>query len=154
MKIHTGVRNLAKIVIEKTDLIGAEQLAQFLERRMAEVIWHEPVTSFSTSDRPDYTADAFVCSRLQANSIGGTSKIAEIARSFKASKVLIIGKDETGEFSVSSEMRGNLIYLNMAEADCENEHLIEKPLNYSLQTACSLLLDEKYVAVADQKALI
>ena len=51
-------------------------------------------------------------------------------------------------------MKGNLIHLNMAESDCTVPHLSpDYPSNYSLQMACSLLLDDDHVAVADQKVL-
>ena len=50
-------------------------------------------------------------------------------------------------------MKGNLIHLNMAATDCTGPHLSpDYPSNYSLQMACSLLLDDDYVAVADQKS--
>ena len=42
----------------------------------------------------------------------------------------------------------------MAESDCTVPHLSpDYPSNYSLQMACSLLLDDDHVAVADQKSL-
>ena len=42
----------------------------------------------------------------------------------------------------------------MAESDCTAPHLSpDYPSNYSLQMACSLLLDDEHVAVADQQSL-
>ena len=149
---------MAIIAIEKTDLIGAEQLAAFLERRMADVIWQDalnPLEKEVAKAPPSaQTVDAYVCSKAYADAKGGVSSVIEIARGLKASRVLIIGRNDNGDFSVRSEMKGNLIHLNMAATDCAEPYLIpDYPSNYSLQMACTLLLDDDYVAVADQKSL-
>ena len=150
---------MAIIAIEKTDLIGAEQLKMFLELRMAEIFWHDASKKFEKeADRKvvpsAHTADAFVCSKAFADAAGGVPSIAEVARSLKASRVLILGCDDTGDFSVSSEMKGNVIHLNMAAEDTTETHLKpDFPSNYSIQMACTILLDDNYVAVADQKSV-
>ena len=138
---------MATIVIEKTDLIGAEQLAASLECRMAQVAWRDASAAAGQ-------ADAFVCSRAFADKSGGMSSVVEIAKGLKAGRVLIIGQDQGEAFAVTTEMRGNLIHLNMAAADCTADRLrADCPSNYSLQMACTLLLDSEYVAVADSKSL-
>ncbi len=150
---------MAIIAIEKTSLIGAQQLAAFLERRMAEIYWFEKIDRSENnltvkSASPAKVADAFVCSRSYADAKGGVSAVTEIARSLKASRVLVLGCDDSGKFSVSTEMKGNFINLNMAASDCTDNSLSpECCSNYSLQMACTLLLDDDYVAVADQKSL-
>ena len=103
---------------------------------------------------PANTIDAYVCSQIFSDTHGGVSAVVEIARGLKASRVLILGIDESGNFSVKTEMKGNLIHLNMAASDSSGPHLSpDFPSNYSLQMACSLLLNDDYVAVADQKSL-
>ena len=150
---------MATIVIEKTGLVGAEQLAAFLDCRMAQVNWHDASAAARPKDKSQLSApagqiDAFVCSRSFAETSGGVSSVIEIAKGLKAGRVLIIGQDETETFSVTTEMRGSLIHLNMAEADCSKQRLSpDYPSNYSLQMACTLLLDDEYVAVADSKSL-
>ena len=145
---------MAIIAIEKTDLIGAEQMAAFLERRMADIVWLDAPNGPAESALTANTIDAYVCSETYADAKGGVSAVAEIARSLKASRVLILGSDESGNFSVRTEMKGNLIHLSMAASDCKGPNLCpDYPSNYSLQMACSLLLSEDYVAVADQKSL-
>ena len=145
---------MAIIVIEKTDLIGAEQLAAFLERRMAEVMWFDAQNELANASPPAKTVDAYVCSQTYSDAKGGVSAVVEIARGLKASRVLILGCDESGNFAVQTELKGNLIHLNMAASDRLGPHLSpDFPSNYSLQMACSLLLNDDYVAVADQKSL-
>ncbi len=146
------------VAIEKTDLIGAEQLAAFLERRMADVILRDasngPHKEGVKAAPSTNTADAYVCSKAYAESSGGVSAVVETARGLKASRVLIIANNGDGDFSIRTEMNGNLIHLNMAATDCIEPFLSpEYPSNYSLQMACTLLLDDDYVAVADQKSL-
>ena len=145
---------MATIAIEKTDLIGAEQLAAFLEHRMAAVMWFDAQKELSKATLAVNTIDSYVCSQAYSEAKGGVSAVVDIARGLKASRVLIIGSDESGNFSVKTEMKGNLIHLNMAESDRLSPQLSpDFPSNYSLQMACSLLLDDDYVAVADQKSL-
>ena len=68
--------------------------------------------------------------------------------------MLIVGHDETAGFSVTSEMKGNLIHLNMAAADMQTAKLDTSFVNnYSLQMAASLLLGDDHVAVSDNKSL-
>ena len=144
---------MATIAIEKTDLIGAEQLAAFLERRMAAVMWLDAHNELSKATMPANTIDAYVCSQTFSESKGGVSAVVEIARGLKASRVLILGSNESGNFSVQTEMKGNLIHLNIAASDRSGPYLCpDFPSNYSLQMACSLLLNDDYVAVADQKS--
>ena len=145
---------MATIAIEKTDLIGAEQMAAFLECRMAEIIWLDVANGPAKVALPVNTIDSYVCSQKYASAKGGVPAVVEIARGIKASRVLIIGCDESDNFSVRTEMKGNLIHLNIAASDCAVAHLSpEYPSNYSLHMACSLLLDDDHVAVADQKSL-
>ena len=145
---------MATIAIEKTDLIGAEQMAAFLECRMADIVWLDTANGSEKIALPVNTIDAFVCSQTYAGKKGGVSAVVEIARGVKASRVLIIGREDSDNFSIRTEMKGNLIHLNMAESDCTVTHLSpDYPSNYSLQMACSLLLDDDHVAVADQKSL-
>ena len=59
-----------------------------------------------------------LCSRSYADAKGGVAAVTEMARSLKASRVLVLGCDDSGKFSVSTEMKGNFINLNMAASDC------------------------------------
>ena len=150
---------MARIVIEKTDLIGADQLAAFLGCRMARVTWHQPESAGRSGDAgqpsvPVSPPEAFVCSASFADKSGGVSGVVDIAKGLKAGRVLIISQGQDDAFSVTTEMRGNLIHLNMAAEDCTDSRLHpDCPSNYSLQMACTLLLDSEYVAVADSKSL-
>tara|TARA_X000000950_G_scaffold21258_1_gene22868 strand:- start:988 stop:2127 length:1140 start_codon:yes stop_codon:yes gene_type:complete len=121
---------------------------------MADIVWLDAANRPAKTALPVNTIDAFVCSQTYAGTKGGVSAVVEIARGLKASRVLIIGREESNNFSIRTEMKGNLIHLNMAESDCTVPHLrSDYPSNYSLQMACSLLLDDDHVAVADQKSL-
>ena len=149
-----GSGNVTKIIVEKSGLAGAEQLAAYLEKRLADVIWREELNTASDENKFLQQSAAFVCSRHFADEHGGVSGVTEIARSIKTGRVLIVGHDETAGFSVTSEMKGNLIHLNMAAADMQTAKLDTSFVNnYSLQMAASLLLGDDYVAVSDNKSL-
>ena len=60
--------------------------------------------------------DVFLCSAEFAETNGGTSGIVDLARSMKAKKLMVIGHDESDQFSVSHEMNGKLIGLA-----CQNQ---------------------------------
>ncbi len=152
---------MAHIVIEKSGLVGAEQFAAFLENRMARVSWHDAKKapqrgsgkSLAESEAPlSAVADAFVCSKEFTDQVGGVSGIADIARSMKASRVMVISADTQNDFEMRSEMRGNLIFLNMAASDTEPKKL-SSPQNFSLHMAVTRLLDSEHVAVSDPKSL-
>lgn len=149
-----GSGNVTKIIVEKSGLAGAEQLAAYLEKRLADVIWREELNTASDENKFLQQSAAFVCSRHFADEHGGVSGVTEIARSIKTGRVLIVGHDETAGFSVTSEMKGNLIHLNMAAADMQTAKLDTSFVNnYSLQMAASLLLGDDHVAVSDNKSL-
>ena len=145
---------MTKIIIEKSGLAGANQLAAYLENRLADVIWREELNTASEENKFLQQSAAFVCSRHFADEHGGVSGVTEIARSIKTGRVLIVGHDETDGFSVTSEMKGNLIHLNMAAADMQAAKFDTSFVNnYSLQMATSLLLGDDHVAVSDSKSL-
>ena len=152
---------MAHIVIEKSSLVGADQLAAFLKNRMAKISWHDAKNASqrgsgkSLADEvapPGEAAHAFVCSKAFADQAGGVSGIADIARSMKASRVMVISNDKQKDFEMRSEMRGNLIFLNMAASDTEPKKLAS-PQNFSLHMAVTRLLDSEHVAVSDPKSL-
>ena len=152
---------MAHIVIEKSGLVGADQLAAFLKNRMAKSSWHDAKNAPQRGSGkpladevapPSEAAHAFVCSKAFAEQAGGVSGIADIARSMKASRVMVISDDKQKDFEMRSEMRGNLIFLNMAASDTEPKKLAS-PQNFSLHMAVTRLLDSEHVAVSDPKSL-
>ena len=156
-----GVPIVAHIIIEKSGLLGAEQLAEFLENRMAQVSWHDNsqisqknagASSPDASLAASLAIDAFVCSKKFADKAGGVSGIADVARKMKASRVMVISSDNQKAFEMNSEMRGNLIFLNMAPSDMTDE-MLASPQNFSLHMAVTRLLDGEHVAVSDTKSL-
>ena len=145
---------MTNIIIEKSGLASADQLAAYLEKRLANVIWRDELNKASRENKFLEPSAGFVCSRHFADDHGGVSGVIEIARSIKTGRVLIIGHDETSRFSVTSEMKGNLIHLNMASADMHATKLDTSFVNnYSLQMAASLLIGDDHVAVSDSKSL-
>ena len=152
---------MAHIIIEKSGLLGAEQLSVFLENRMAQVSWHDNSQTpqkgagSSASDAslaPSSAINAFVCSKEFADKAGGVSGIADVARKMKASRVMVISAESQKPFEMRSEMRGNLVFLNMAPSDAVGE-MLTSPQNFSLHMAVTRLLDSEYVAVSDTKSL-
>ncbi len=152
---------MAHIVIEKSGFSGAERLAIFLDNRMAKVSWHEDNHSIEkknnnaaadSSDPKVTSVDAFVCSSDFADKVGGVPGITDIARMMKTSRVMVISADGQRDFEVRSEMRGNLIFLNMAAQDISKAKLASAG-NFSLHMAVTRLLDGDHVAVSDNKSL-
>jgi two-component system, response regulator FlrC len=145
---------VTKIIIEKSGLAGADQLATYLENRLAEIVWHDELNASSGDNKFLQHSGAFVCAKHFADENGGVSGVTEIARSIKAGRVLIIAHEAGSGFNISSEMKGNLIHLNMASADMQAAKLeVNCVNNYSLQMAASLVLDNAHVAVSDTKSL-
>ena len=65
---------------------------------------------------------------------------------------MVISSDNQKAFEMNSEMRGNLIFLNMAPSDMTDE-MLASPQNFSLHMAVTRLLDGEHVAVSDTKSL-
>ena len=63
---------MATIAIEKTDLIGAEQMAAFLERRMADIIGMDRRTAGEGHAASELAIDAYVCSQTYADEKAGS----------------------------------------------------------------------------------
>jgi two-component system, response regulator FlrC len=152
---------VAHIIIEKSGLLGAEQLSEFLENRMAKVSWHNNDQTpqkdngalvLDASLASASAVDAFVCSKEFADKAGGVSGITDVARKMKASRVMVISANSQKAFEMHSEMRGNLIFLNMAPSDATGE-MLTSPQNFSLHMAVTRLLDSDHVAVSDTKSL-
>ena len=74
---------MTKIIIEKLGLAGADQLAAYLENRLADVIWRDELNIASEENKFLQQSAAFVCSRHFADDHGGVSGVTEIARSIK-----------------------------------------------------------------------
>jgi len=144
---------VTRVIIEKDGFAQATQLAGYLHRRLADIVWRaEAARDADSATQKDMVC--FVCGHRFAEASGGMSAVAEMARGLKASRLMIVSDDHDGQFSVTTEMKGNLIYLNMAAGDSRKESLSDDDVsNYSLQMAASLLLDDDHVAVADEKSL-
>ena len=64
---------MTKIIIEKSGLIGADQLATYLENRLAEIIWRDELNASSGDNKFLQQSGAFVCSKHFADENGGVS---------------------------------------------------------------------------------
>ncbi len=150
---------MATISIQKYNLPGVSQIAKFIEMRMAEVVWHEEnqtsnISGNVSENKNLKSIDCFVCSKDFVQKMDGINNIISIARDLKSKKIMIISSGKDVDFKISTEMKGNLIYINFASEDVVEEKLINKPSqNYSLQMAVTMLLDEDHVAVSDKKSI-
>ena len=95
---------MATISIHKAELLGAEQLAASLERRMANVTWYDENANPTSGGTKPQPVDAFICSASYEKACGGRSALVEKVRAMKAAKVLIISHDATLGFQVHSEI--------------------------------------------------
>ena len=141
---------MVNVCIQKELFPAGKSLFDILAMRMARISWSEvaaPAANIgggknAASSNP---IDAFLCSGAFAEKRGGVPAVAEMARSMRAKKVMIVDSDADGQFHVAREMNGKLIRLTVP-AGCETQPSAQ---NYSLQMAATLLLDEDHVAVAD-----
>src|SRR6056300_1745278 len=146
---------MVKVCIERQLLPVADMLVDIFTMRMAEIGIREDVAakplggcangSANPNGKIPQSYDVFLCSAEFAETNGGTSGIVDLARSMKAKKLMVIGHDESDQFSVSNEMNGKLIRLFMPKS-AQTTHAAA---NYSLQMAVTLCLDSDHVAVAD-----
>ena len=115
---------------------------------MAEIYWFEKIDRSENnltvkSASPAKVADAFVCSRSYADAKGGVSAVTEIARSLKASRVLVLGCDDSGKFSVSTEMKGNFINLKWLHRIAQTTVLapnVVRIIRYKWLVLCFLMM--------------
>ncbi len=145
---------MVKVCIESKLLPVADMLIDIFTMRMADAILYSDLCTESprsdtvsgASAKTSHSQDVFLCSAEFAKKSGGTSGIVDLARGMKAKKLMIIGHDENDQFFVSHEMNGKLIRLAIPIAAEKTPIAV----NYSLQMAVTLCLDDEYVAVADQ----
>src|SRR6056300_1728544 len=146
---------MVKVCIERQLLPVADMLVDIFTMRMAEIGIREDVAakplggcangSANPNGKIPQSYDVFLCSAEFAETNGGTSGIVDLARSMKAKKLMVIGHDESDQFSVSNEMNGKLIRLFMPKS----AQTTSAAANYSLQMVVTLCLDSDHVAVAD-----
>ena len=142
---------MVKVCIEKKLLPVADMLLGIYTMRMARAVVHKNMSAQTNSadatavSKIPQSSDVFVCSDKFAEKNGGTAGIVELARRIKAKKLIIIGHDDSDQFFVSQEMNGKLIRLTVPIA----AEKMPISVNYSLQMAVTLSLDDEHVAVAD-----
>ena len=66
---------MTKIIIEKSGLAGADQLAAYLENRLAEIIWRDGLASETEENKFLQQSAAFVCSGHFADEHGGSAAL-------------------------------------------------------------------------------
>ena len=142
---------MVKVCIEKKLLPVADMLLDIFTMRMANAVLHDDMSAQTNGvdaaavSKVPQNSDVFICSDKFAEKNAGTAGIVELARRMKAKKVIIIGHDDSDQFFVSQEMNGKLIRLTIPIA----AEKMPISVNYSLQMAVTLSLDDGHVAVAD-----
>jgi two-component system response regulator FlrC len=144
---------MVKVCIEKKLLPVADMLLDIFTMRMANAVLYEDISAQThgakvasvASSKIPQSYDVFICSAEFAEQNGATAGIVDLARGMKAKKLMIIGHDDSDQFFVCHEMNGKLIRLTIPIAAEKTPSAI----NYSLQMAVTLCLDDEYVAVAD-----
>ena len=113
--IVKGELGMLNVIIEAEGLPFSSKLKEILEDRQA-------VVEFSANhskahDRQLSQGDAeicFLCSRKYFNSINGQPRLIEIAKSYKATSIIVISQiDEP--FSVKEDLAGKLLFINFPE---------------------------------------
>jgi two-component system, response regulator FlrC len=142
---------MVRVCIEKKLLPVADMLLDIFTMRMANAVLHEDMSAQTNGadaaavSKIPQSVDVYICSDKFAEKNGGTAGIVELARRIRAKKLMIIGHDDSDQFFVSQEMNGKLIRLTVPIA----AEKMPISVNYSLQMAVTLSLDDEHVAVSD-----
>ena len=101
---------MSQIVVIKNSLKIVNNLCNILEKRDVTIIKAGTDNSkpdFFGIDLVGYQADTLVCSNIFEKEIGGSSKLASVARQAKLSKIIIIADDsKVNGIEIKDELGG------------------------------------------------
>ena len=140
-----GELGMLNVIIEAEGLTFSSKLKEILEDRQAVVEF--TANHGKADDRKLSQGDAetcFLCSREYFNSINGQPRLIEIAKSYKATSIVVISQiDEP--FSVKEDLAGKLLFINFPEDNGPNDTLSE----YGIQMVATLITKNNQFIAGD-----
>ena len=123
---------MLKIIVQNENLSYLDKLKRILEDRQSQVIVSDgsmPVDNSSVEN----SETCFLCSKQYLDSVNGNSGLIQIAKSFKATSIIVID-DGSETFSIKEDLGGKLLYINFSKNDFNEDSVND----YGLQLIATL----------------
>ena len=123
---------MLKIIVQSENLSYLDKLKRILEDRQSQVIVSNgsiPVDNSSVEN----SETCFLCSKQYLDSVNGNSGLIQIAKSFKATSIIVID-DRSESFSIKEDLGGKLLYINFSKNDFNEDSVND----YGLQLIATL----------------
>ena len=123
---------MLKIIVQNENLSYLDKLKRILEDRQSKVIVSNgsiPVDNSCVEN----SETCFLCSKQYLDSVNGNSGLIQIAKSFKATSIIVID-DRSESFSIKEDLGGKLLYINFSKNDFNEDSVND----YGLQLIATL----------------
>ena len=123
---------MLKIIVQNENLFYLDKLKRILEDRQSQVIVSDgsmPVDNSSVEN----SETCFLCSKQYLDSLNGNSGLIQVAKSFKATSIIVID-DRSETFSIKEDLGGKLLYINFSKNDFNEDSVND----YGLQLIATL----------------
>ncbi|MDC3093297.1 sigma-54 dependent transcriptional regulator [Paracoccaceae bacterium] len=123
---------MLKIIVQSENLSYLDKLKRILEDRQSQVIvsnGSKPVDNSSVEN----SETCFLCSKQYLDSVNGNSGLIQVAKSFKATSIIVID-DKSETFSIKEDLGGKLLYINFSKNDFNEDSVND----YGLQLIATL----------------
>ena len=123
---------MLKIIVQNENLSYFDKLKKILEDRQSQVIVSDgsmPVDNSSVEN----SETCFLCSKQYLDSLNGNSGLIQVAKSFKATSIIVID-DRSETFSIKEDLGGKLLYINFSKNDFNEDSVND----YGLQLIATL----------------
>ena len=123
---------MLKIIVQNENLSYIDKLKRILEDRQSQVIVSNgsiPVDNSSVEN----SETCFLCSKQYLDSVNGNPGLIQIAKSFKATSIIVID-DRSETFSIKEDLGGKLLYINFSKNDFNEDSVND----YGLQLIATL----------------
>src|SRR5210317_1793175 len=125
---------MSHIRLAKENFDQADTLETILTRRMF------AVSDLTAKDSSPTTGDILICSDAYASKHGGRENIIELARQFRATKILIL-REHQPAFTMTTDLGGKLITIDLPKTTDQ-----DPAMDYALNMAASLIDAEGHLA--------
>ena len=123
---------MLKIIVQNEYLSYLDKLKRILEDRQSQVIVSDgsmPVDNSSVEN----SETCFLCSKQYLDSLNGNSGLIQVAKSFKATSIIVID-DRSETFSIKEDLGGKLLNINFSKNDFNEDSVND----YGLQLIATL----------------
>jgi two-component system response regulator FlrC len=137
---------MLNVIIEPQGLRSANELKKILEDRQAVVEFAR-----DKAETPDkykstrITEVCFICSEEFSNSVKGQTSLIEVAKSYKASSIVVVNQTDEA-FSLKEDLGGKLLRINLPKSN-EAE---DTPNEYGFQIIATLVVKNNQFIAGDQ----